>query len=86
MSKSMYKYPYMILIVIYCKLKVKQALYELKCDNEPLNVIIFRESLTTKLPWCIYNRNMSVYSTACFNLFFNKGGCLVSNCCKIAVY
>ena len=48
MLKSLYNYPYIILIVICCKLKVKQALYKLKCDKVPLIVIICIESLTAK--------------------------------------
>ena len=47
--KSLYKHPYMILIVLYCKLKVKQALYKLKCDKVPLIVIICIESLAARL-------------------------------------
>ena len=34
--KSMYKYLFMILIVIYCKIKGKQVLYKHKCDKGPL--------------------------------------------------
>ena len=45
----MYKYPYMILIVIYCKLKVKQALYKHRCDKVPLIVITCKEILTANL-------------------------------------
>ena len=69
----------MILIVIYFKLKVKQALYKLKCDKVPLIVIICIESLTTKLAHCAYHNNTGVCSIQgitqlvliCF--FFNKG-------------
>ena len=52
----------MNLIVIYCKLKVKQALYKLKCDTVPLIVIICIESLTAKLAHGVYHSNIGVYS------------------------
>ena len=52
----------MILIVIYCKLKVKQALYKLKCDKVPLIVITCIESLTAKLAHSVYHSNTGVYS------------------------
>ena len=52
----------MILIVIYCKLKVKQVLYKLKCDKVPLIVIICIESLTAKLAYSVYHSNIDVYS------------------------
>ena len=51
----------MFLIVIYCKLKVKQALYMLKFDKVPLVVIICREGLSAKLPCCVYNSNTDIY-------------------------
>ena len=46
MFKLMYKYPYMILIVIDCKMKVKQAIFKHKCDKVPLNLQMYIESLT----------------------------------------
>ena len=66
----------MILIVIYCKVKVKQAFNKLKCDKVPLIVIIFRQSLTAKLPCCIYNSNTGIHS------IYNTGQ-PVSICCLI---
>ena len=59
---SMYKYPYMIMIVIYCKIKIKQALYKHKCDKVPLNVIMCIESLTAKYVHIVYHSNAVVYS------------------------
>ena len=48
--------------VIYCKIKVKQALYKHKCDKVPLNVIICIESLVTKFVHSVYHSNSGVYS------------------------
>ena len=62
MFKSLYKYPYMILIVIYCQIKVKQALYNHKCDKLSLIVIICIEGLTTKLVHSVYHSNTGAYS------------------------
>ena len=50
------------MIVIYCKIKVKQALYKHKCDKVPLIVLICIESLTTKLVHSVYHSNIGVYS------------------------
>ena len=33
----------MIMTMIYCNIKVKQALFKHKCDKVPLNVIIYRK-------------------------------------------
>ena len=52
----------MINIVIYCKIKVKQALYKHECDKVPLNVIMYIERLTIKLVHSVYHNNTGVYS------------------------
>ena len=62
MFRSMDKYPYMILIVIYYKIRVKQALSKHKCDKVPFNVIMYTESLTTKLVHSMYPSDTVVYS------------------------
>ena len=50
------------MIVIYCKIKVKQALYKHKCDKVPSNVIIYIESLTAKLVHSVVIVRQIVYS------------------------
>ena len=50
------------MILIYGKIKVKQAPYKHKCDKVPLNVILCIESLTAKLVHSVYHSNTVVYS------------------------
>ena len=52
----------MIWIVIYCRIKVKQALSKHNCDNMPLNVMMYIESLTAKLVYSMYHSNIVVYN------------------------
>ena len=62
MFKLLNKYPYMVIIVIYCKIKVKQALCKHKCDKVALIVIMYIEGLTAKLVHSVCHSNTSVYS------------------------
>ena len=50
------------MLVINCKIKIKQALCKHKCDKVLLNMIICIESLTAKFIHSVYHSNTLVYS------------------------
>ena len=52
----------MIKIVLYCKLKVKQALNKHDCDKVPL-IVICIDNLTAKSAHTVWWCNITVYST-----------------------